>query len=726
MKRLVLTSLLGLSGMVCAQDTHFEPDHQLIPAPDCLSMKAAWEGRSRPCTRQDHEAWLDDIQHWRSERLIRIGYDGSRYDLPQLKWTQSSFFQPQMMVQERYFYDPVAQRYTVDRYLDDLERRYGGVDAVLIWPTYPNMGIDDRNQHDLIRSMPGGVAGVRQMVADFHKRGVRVLFPMMMWDQGTRDPGKPWPQAIAELMAEVGADGINGDTQDGVPLAFSTAADKVGHPLAFEPEDGPSDEALAWNVMTWGQYNFPFVPLVDKYKWLEPRHMVNISDRWNRDKTSDLQFAFFNGVGWESWENIWGIWNGITPRDAEATRRVATIERAIAPFLISPEWEPLAPTLRYGVFASRWPLIDRTVWTIVNRNEYDVEGHEIELQFDQGMRYFDLYRGTELKPERSPDDKVVLSFDIEAHSYGALLATKTAPDPRLQALMSKMKEMTAKTLSSYSNEWTMLPQQIVPMAGTKPPASVSSPAAPAGMVRIPGGNFIFKVQGIEIEGFADIDIGVDVQYPWEDSPRRFHEHSMQMKPFWIDTYPVTNAQFKMFLDSTHYDPQDGLNFLRDWKGESFPTGWDDKPVTWVSLEDARAYARWAGKRLPHEWEWQYAAQGSDGRTYPWGNDWNASAAPLPNKTRTMRGPDAVDAHPQGKSPFGVMDLVGNVWQWTEEFTDEHTRAAILRGGEYYQPQGSIWYFPQAYKLNEHGKLLLTAPSLDRSGGVGFRCVQDAE
>ena len=63
--------------------------------------------------------------------------------------------------------------------------------------------------------------------------------------------------------------------------------------------------------------------------------MVNISDRWNRDKTDDLQFAFFNGVGWESWENIWGIWNGITPRDAEATRRVATIERALAPFLIS-------------------------------------------------------------------------------------------------------------------------------------------------------------------------------------------------------------------------------------------------------------------------------------------------------------------------------------------------------------------------------------------------------
>jgi gamma-glutamyl hercynylcysteine S-oxide synthase len=721
--RFVITSLLGFSSMVCAQDTRFEPDHQQIPAPDCLLMKGAWEGGSKPCTQEDHDAWLVDIRHWRSERLIRIGYDGSRYDLPELKWTQSSFFQPQMMVQDRYFYDQGARRYTVDRYLDDLERRYGGVDAVLIWPTYPNMGIDDRNQQDLIRSMPGGVAGVRQMIADFHKRGVRVLFPMMMWDQGTHDPGTPWAQAIAELMAEVGADGVNGDTQDGVPLAFSAAADKVGHPLAFEPEDGPSDEALAWNVMTWGQYSFPFVPMVDKYKWLEPRHMVNISDRWNRDKSNDLQFAFFNGIGWESWEDIWGIWNGITPRDAEATRRVATIERAIAPFLISTKWEPLTPMLPYGIFASRWPLHDQTVWTIVNRNEYDVEGPEIELQAAEGMRYFDLYHGIELQPERNLEGKVVLSFGVEAHGYGALLATRTAPDAGIKALISKMKEMTAKPLASYSHEWSVLPQQILPMAGTRPPSAVSS-ESPAGMVKIPAGNFVFKVQGIEIEGFNDI--GVDVQYPWEDSPRRFHEHPMQMKSFWIDTYPVTNAQFKKFLESTRYHPRDDLNFLRDWKGESFPAGWDNKPVTWVSLEDARAYAGWAGKRLPHEWEWQYAAQGSDGRIYPWGNDWNASAVPVPDNNRTMRGPDAVDAHRQGKSPFGVMDLVGNVWQWTEEFTDEHTRSAILRGGEYYQPQGSIWYFPQTYKLNEHGKLLLTAPSLDRSGGLGFRCVQDAE
>ncbi len=82
-----------------------------------------------------------------------------------------------MMVEDRYFYDPVAHRYTVDRYLDDLEKRYGGIDAVLIWPTYPNMGIDNRNQHDMIRSMPGGIPGVRQMIADFHRSRRARLVP---------------------------------------------------------------------------------------------------------------------------------------------------------------------------------------------------------------------------------------------------------------------------------------------------------------------------------------------------------------------------------------------------------------------------------------------------------------------------------------------------------------------------------------------------------------------
>ena len=645
---------------------------------------------------------------------------GQEYERPELKWTQSSFIQPQMMVEDRYFYDAQAGHYTVDKYLDDLDQRYGGIDSVLIWPVYPNIGIDNRNQYDMIRAMPGGIAGVKQMIADFHRRRVKVFFPFMAWDQGTRDPGMDNWEATAKLMAEVGADGVNGDTLRGIPRSFRTASDAVGHPLALEPEHAfPSPfEALAWNNMSWGYWQYPNAPMVSVFKWLEPRHMVNVCDRWNHSKVDNLQYAFFNGVGYESWENIWGIWNRITPRDAEALRRVATVERAMASFLSSPEWQPYAETEQAGIFASRWPQGKNTLWTMVNRTQYDIEGRQLRLPVQAGTHYFDLWHGVELTPE-SADAALFLSFPIEAHGFGAVLATVDPTDSRLQDLLRKMRQLSARPLGSYSADWTFAPQKIVTIEKTSPASGT-----PDGMVRVPAGEFTFKVDGIELEGFNDV--GVDVQYPWEDSPRRHHHHRLHIDSFWIDRYPVTNAQFKKFLDATHYRPKDDLNFLRDWQNGTYSAGSDSKPVTWVSLEDARAYAAWAGKRLPHEWEWQYAAQGSDGRLYPWGNSWDAVAVPLPDKGRELRGPDAVDAHPNGASRFGVEDLVGNVWQWTDEFMDEHTRAAIVRGGSYYQPKGSVWYFPQAYRLDQHGKLLLMAPSKDRAGTLGFRCVKDLE
>lgn len=242
------------------------------------------------------------------------------------------------------------------------------------------------------------------------------------------------------------------------------------------------------------------------------------------------------------------------------------------------------------------------------------------------------------------------------------------------------------------------------------------------MVAIPAGDFDFVVSGVEIEGYTSK--GLDFQYPWENSARRSHRHRMKMEAFYIDRYPVTNAEFERYINATDYRPADDHNFLRDWVNGKPRQSWENKPVTWVSIEDARAYADWAGKRLPHEWEWQYAAQGNDGRLYPWGNEWNPAAVPQPNKGRRLLPPADVDAHPMGASPFGVMDLVANVWQWTDEFVDEHTRAAALRGGSSYQPGTSHWYFPQAYRLDQHGKYLLMAPCKDRSGMLGFRCALD--
>jgi len=646
-----------------------------------------------------------------------------------------------MMVQDRYFFDPAEGRYTVDRYLDDLEKRFGGIDSVVVWHHYPNWGIDDRNHLQMLRDMPGDETGLRQMVADFHRRGVRVLFVVEPFDLGTRDLGVPVWEAATKLVAEIGGDGLYGDSYSHLPGAFRAASDRIGYPLAFEPEGSPGlayfsqvqgDDSLAWNTMGWGQlWTYTFVPSVGRQKWLEPRFMTHLANRWAHNHTDDLQHAFFNGTGFASWENIFGVYNGMTPRDGEALRRISTIERALAHVLTSPDWEPHTPTLQYGVFASKFPEQDETVWTLVNRNEYLVAGAMLRVPFQSGARYFDLWHGVELEPQVE-GHWVTLSFDIEPLGYGAVLATSKVVSEDLRKLIARMSQLAVRPLQDYSAEWKFLPQQPVEITPTKPVQ-----ATPPGMVRVPGGTFEFRVMGLHIEGgnhgecLAEDstcwgnDIGVDVQYSWENSPRRYHLKTMTIRPFYIDQYPVTNREFKKFLDETHYHPRDDHNFLRDWKSGAFPDGWGNKPVTWISLEDARAYAVWAGKRLPHEWEWQYSAQGGDGRLYPWGNEWNAAAVPIPDKGHQMRPPTDVNAHVQGASPFGVMDLVGNVWQWTDEFVDEHTRRAVLRGGSYYQPEGTFWYLPQAYRLNEHQEYLLMAPSLDRSGAIGFRCVVDA-
>jgi formylglycine-generating enzyme required for sulfatase activity len=688
-----------------------------IPPPDEVMLPG-------PADPAGQAAWLSGLKQWRAERLTRMRYDGREYDRPELQWTRRVVSQNQMLVWDRTFYDPERRAYTVDRYLADVESRLGPIDAVLIWHVYPNLGVDDRNSFDLLRDLPGGVPALKGVVDEFHRRGVKVFFPILAWDTSTRPEGRPVWTALVEALKEIGADGINFDTLESAPVEFHRAAAAAGHPLALEPQFSIRDESIQWSTLSWSDWvtwedlAYPFVPMVNKVRWLEPRHMVNVTDRFTRDKRNSLQHALFNGIGTVTMENLWGFWYGMTPHDAEAVSRVTRIERALADELVRPDWEPHAPTLQAGVYASRFPGPERTLWTVVNRNEYAVSGEQLRVPAGAGLRYYDLWRGSELTPTLE-GGTATLHFAMEGLGFGAVLATReTALPAAVKDLLVTMAERSKRPLGSYSREWKPLPQTLVEIPKTK---AVDSD--PEGMVRVPAGEYDFVVRGIEIEGGNDA--GVDVQYPWEDAPRRHHRHRMRIGSFFIDRTPVTNREFKRFLDATAYRPPDDHNFLRDWQGGSYPEGWADKPVTWVSIEDARAFAAWAGKRLPHEWEWQYAAQSTDGRPYPWGNEWNPAVVPPPDRGPTRRPPADVTASRQGASPFGVLDMAGNVSQWTDEFRDDHTRAAIIRGAASYQPLGSVWYFPQTYRLDEHQKYLLMSPGRDRAGTIGFRLVIDA-
>jgi formylglycine-generating enzyme required for sulfatase activity len=132
-------------------------------------------------------------------------------------------------------------------------------------------------------------------------------------------------------------------------------------------------------------------------------------------------------------------------------------------------------------------------------------------------------------------------------------------------------------------------------------------------------------------------------------------HKVDLKAFFIDMTEVTNFQYKEFVDATGYRQPKG------WENGIYPVGRANWPVTEVSWDDAVKYAEWAKKRLPTEAEWEAAARGAEGRTYPWGNAWGEGLANVRSNSMSEVGQFKL-----GASPFGALDMIGNVWEWTAD------------------------------------------------------------
>jgi serine/threonine-protein kinase len=208
--------------------------------------------------------------------------------------------------------------------------------------------------------------------------------------------------------------------------------------------------------------------------------------------------------------------------------------------------------------------------------------------------------------------------------------------------------------------------------------------------------------------------------------------SVQVGAFYVDRTPVTNEQFARFVSVTGYHPTGAgaTRFLRsDPRGKGRRAGHDHAklPVTYVSWADASAYAHWAGKRLPTEAEWEKAARGTDGRKYPWGR---AEPRPsLANFDRKLGGTTPVGSFPDGASPYGALDMAGNVWEWCEDYDDP----SFYEDGPAFDPcnrsrsakvvmRGGAWMFgPQALRTFARTSY---APEYRFAAG-GFRCARTA-
>lgn len=232
--------------------------------------------------------------------------------------------------------------------------------------------------------------------------------------------------------------------------------------------------------------------------------------------------------------------------------------------------------------------------------------------------------------------------------------------------------------------------QVEPVVETAPDLN----APPPGMAYVPGGEF--RMGSDDGDGFSR------------------PAHTVTVSPYFIDITEVTNRAYRDFVRATGHDPPPG------WAGETFPESVADDPVTGVTWYEAAEYAAWMGKRLPTEAEWEFAARGSDGRTYPWGDQWEPTLSNTGNASKDVR-----TVGQGGQSPFGLFDMAGNAWEWTssdaraypggKEFPRSPLLLKIIRGGNWKSDQKTASTFFRGYygAAGERDYL-----------GTSFRCVKD--
>ena len=188
----------------------------------------------------------------------------------------------------------------------------------------------------------------------------------------------------------------------------------------------------------------------------------------------------------------------------------------------------------------------------------------------------------------------------------------------------------------------------------------------------------------------------------------------ELPDFYIDTWPVTNEEYRQFLVENNFKAPS------TWRGGSFPSEKADHPVTGVSWHEAMAYAKWAGKRLPAAAEWEKAARGKDGRRYPWGDSFDIQRCNTAESSRGKRDTTTpVMQYLTSASVYGVLDMAGNVWEWTLDEVkprgmgrhDQETKR-VLKGGSWKTPRGSADCV--AYT---------SAWPTEQFDDIGFRCVQ---
>lgn len=205
--------------------------------------------------------------------------------------------------------------------------------------------------------------------------------------------------------------------------------------------------------------------------------------------------------------------------------------------------------------------------------------------------------------------------------------------------------------------------------------------------------FVIAMAAMTAGAYAESSPSPMIQIPEGEFLSGPNKTKASVKAFEIDKFEVTNAQFKEF-DKEH----------------TIPAGKENNPATEVTYFDAEAYCKAAGKRLPTSAEWEKAARGADGRTFPWGNKADPAKANVVESGKTASVP--VGNYKDGVSPYGVMDMSGNVWEWVDAYADSEKQYRVLMGGSFFDDMNNSTVYSRLRSIPD-----------DSHEYYGFRCAK---
>jgi iron(II)-dependent oxidoreductase len=724
--------------------------------------------------------WQDGLRElFQNRHLYDLNeFQDSLYRRTDLQWIKKAYVMHLMMAWDKDYYDYTTGRFNWSTFQERGKKLYGGDDVICLWPTWPSLGLDQRNQFDLYRDLPGGLSKLRELADSLRAQGTKFFVAYNPWDESTRSEGHL--QGLASLIRETSADGVVLDTKGESSKELQEAADAVKPGVVMYSEGMAVPKGMPGIISGRVHNALYYPPMLNLNKLIRPDFSIfRVVEVFKEPIKREYAVSFFNGYGTE----INQFAPGHPEWEEEQYRflgRTTRILRENHPNFISPVWTPLIATVRDSIWVNEWPSASKTIYTVFSLQPNGYRGPLFEVIPQQGWHYVDLWNHEEAEFKKQGTKWLTQvqidgfnSFELGTNNEGAVGCIARLPQlikgSILQNTLSvecrkgthlkvwagnpsygKQPHSRApgthelfipdlfgrhegKIVIQAFEEDELLDELVLhikpgtPRLITSVEKTMPAGKTPQGMVRIPAGTFAFRATN------------GDEFIPY---PKELQGVTLQMKSYWMDKHPATNAQFREFLLATNYQPADTNNFLKDWTRDGIVKGEENFPVVYVSHEDAMAYSRWAGKRLPTEIEWQYAAQTERLNEWPW-----KQTKPVTRKeqyvteTLTVKAIEGISRsvanlgdgklypvgrYPKGANPYGLQDLSGCVWQLTNDIYESGSyRYIIMKGGSYFKPSSSWWYVQGGPReLHYRQALLRVSQGFERNATVGFRCVRD--